>query len=118
MIETTNFGNGVVAFLVEKPSVMSPKVRKFRVKLLTADAVKDANGNTEFTMYTFVWNGRVCKMDAYGDVYTMNADGSVSNNLVGMSLRLRMSDKWMKEKWMEAECRRACDPSSERYWSM
>lgn len=54
-----------------------------------------------------------------GNIYRVTDDGA-KNVATGEFIRgrIRKTDKQRTKEWIESECRRACDPNSDLYWSM
>jgi 7-keto-8-aminopelargonate synthetase-like enzyme len=60
---------------------------------------------------TFKWKGKI---------FTIDTDGTVSDGKGGFvnGYKLVATAATVKRNWIESECRRACDPNSERFWTM
>lgn len=98
----------VVGYLSVNPSVKNPVKRHTRIQIY--DYREDASG--EIVEASFKMKGRAYLFE----------NGKVA--LVGVprfvmkGMRVSLSDAQRHRDYVEGQCRMACDPSTETYWSL
>ena len=102
-----------IAWLVGKTEVRKPIEFRSRITIIDSEVVTGHDGE-KFTQYTFKYKGKVYVCNSRGNVYHLGH----GLRPVMTNMRVEMTAKYRREKYIEGLCKLACDPTSETYWSM